>query len=271
MEWCPDDPDRDMNMRFGVSAVFCVSVSAAAIALAAEESPARLPATSAEESAVPLPAEQPAKPDLSGRWLLTLPAGYQYRITLESVGENRYRFPSLAFAGIYELKGQKLVIVEPVDKRMTVFDWTLNNLNSLTLTDETGASGARYVGATLGRQIDWEDKDLPQRIATPGRPIIRLARPILRLPLAPAAQKDAEVRGKAFNDAERGPYIETEATIVFVKGIDAWPADVLLQVVVAKGSLRRERITDAGEALVVQVLDMEKWERVRAAPDKAKN
>jgi hypothetical protein len=209
--------------------------------------------------------------DLAGRWLLTLPAGYQYRITLEAAGENRYRFPSLAFAGVYELKGQKLVMLEPVDKRMTVFDWTINNVNSLTLTDETGASGARYAGATLGRQIDWEAEELPQRVATPARPIIRLARPLLRVPLTPPVQKDAEIRGRAFNDAERGPYVETEDTIVFVKGIDMWPADVLEQVVIAHGSLRRERITDAGEALVIQVLDMEKWDRAGEAAESAKN
>jgi hypothetical protein len=257
-------------MQTRLSAAVCVSLAIAAQSAFAEQSATRLPATAAPESVAPAaarPGEQPEKLDLAGRWLLTLPAGYQYRITLEAVGENRYRFPSLAFAGVYELKGQKLVMVEPVDKRMTIFDWTINNVNNLTLTDETGASGARYVGATLGRQIDWEAENLPRQIATPVRPALRLARPLLRLPLAPTVRKDAEIRGKAFNDAERGPYIETEDTIVFVNGIDMWPADVLEQVVIAKGSLRRERITDAGEALIIQVLDMEKWDRGDQAAD----
>ncbi len=261
-------------MQTRLSATVCAGLAIAAQSVFAEQSSKRLPAPAAQESVAPAedrPAEQPSKLDLAGRWLLTLPAGYQYRITLEAVGENRYRFPSLAFAGVYELKGQKLVMLEPVDKRMTVFDWTINNVNNLTLTDETGASGARYAGATLGRQIDWEAEDLPRRVATPARPIIRLARPLLRIPLTPAVQKDAEVRGKAFNDAERGPYIETEDTIVFVKGIDAWPEDVLQQVVMARGALRRERITDAGEALVIQVLDMENWDRAEGRPDTSQN
>ena len=258
----------------------CVVLGVVASCLADEERVLRLSAAAAEAPAseqAPRPTaaarlgEQPAEFDLAGRWLLTLPAGYQYRITIEALGENRYRFPSLSFAGVYELKGQKLVMVEPVDKRMIVFDWTINNVNNLTLTDETGASGARYAGATLGRQIDWEAEDLPRRVATPVRPLLRLARPLIRLPSTPTVQRDAEVRGRAFNDAERGPYIETEETIVFVKGIDAWPEEVLQQVVIAKGSLRRERITDAGEALVIQILDMEKWERVGEPAESSRN
>lgn len=238
--------------------------------LAADE-PARTAAAAEQAPAAPLTSAETAASagiDLSGRWLLTLPAGFQYRVTLEPAGEARYRISGgLAFAGVYELQGQKLAMIEPVDKRMTTFDWTLNNVNSLSLVAETGASGARYVGATLGRQIDWDAAELPRRVATPTRPAIRLARPLLRLPLNPAIRKDAEVRGKAFNDAERGPYIETADTIVFIKGLDAWPEDALEQTVVAKGALRRERITDAGEALLIQVLDMESWERVAEAAD----
>lgn len=234
--------------------------SAAAAQTPASEQERRSATTARQE-------EQPATVDLGGRWLLTLPAGYQYRVTIEPLGDHRYRFPSLAFAGVYELQGQKLAMIEPVDKRMTVFDWTVHNVNSLTLVAETGASGARYAGATLGRQIDWEAAELPRRVATPVRPAIRLARPLIRLPLSPAVRKDAEVRGKAFNDAERGPYLETADTIVFVKGLDAWPAEALEQTVVAKGTLRRERITDAGEALVIQVLELESWERVTDAAE----
>jgi hypothetical protein len=241
----------------------------------ADERGGRFVVAAEQASAAPLAAAEvapSASVDLAGRWLLTLPAGFQYRVTLEAAGEGSYRITGgLAFAGVYELQGEKLAMVEPVDKRMTVFDWTLHNGNSLTLVAETGASGARYVGATLGRQIDWDAAELPLRVVTPTRPAIRLARPLLRLPLNPAVRKDAEIRGKAFNDAERGPYIETADTIVFIKGLDAWPEDVLETTVLAKGVLRRERITDAGEALVIQVLDMESWERVAVAADTPAN
>jgi hypothetical protein len=238
----------------------CAKDSESRSSVAQEQKPGGTPAATESERTTSI--------DLAGRWLLTLPAGFQYRVTIEQAGEGRYRFSGgLAFAGIYELQGQKLAMIEPVDKRMTVFDWTLHNVNSLTLAAETGASGARYVGATLGRQIDWAAAELPRRVATPVRPAIRLARPLIRLPLNPAVRKDAEVRGKAFNDAERGPYIETADTIVFVKGLDVWPEGALEQTVVAKGALRRERITDAGDALVIQVLELESWERVADAAE----
>ena len=153
--------------------------------------------------------------DLSGRWLLTLPAGFQYRVEFDLIEEHRYQLRNAAtFSGVYQLNGDVLQIVEPGDERLNIFDWQLHNSNTMTLVDETGASGARYAGATMGRQIEWEDADLPRKILAIGRPAVPRAETTTR----PAARiaRQATLTGLAFNDETRGPYLETDETIIFI-------------------------------------------------------
>jgi hypothetical protein len=94
-------------------------------------------------------------PDLSGAWQLILPAGFQHRITITAKGDGRYRFsgPALSFDGIYELRGNSLVMVVPDDPRLTEFVWHLDDSSHLTLVEEPPAekTGAGYLTATLTR------------------------------------------------------------------------------------------------------------------------
>jgi hypothetical protein len=139
--------------------------------------------------------------DLSGRWLLTLPAGFQHRVTLEPAGPNQYRFAGgLVFAGVYELRGDCLAMVQPLDERLTIFDWRLDNVNCLTLVAETGKTGPRYVGATLGRQIDWDAESLNPRVPIVEQPARGPLGPVVReLPDRPAGREvmleEGEING----------------------------------------------------------------------------
>ena len=223
------------------------------------------PPATAREAASPQAARALAPVDLSGRWLLTLPAGYQHRVAFERLEDGRFRVPgSLAFAGIYRLDGDQLMMDEPVDKRLTVFTWKIHNVNSLTLIDETGKSGARYAGATLGRQIEWDGQlsRIVPRVAvraTAPRSITLRAADIPAESLDRLIGRSVQLEGKAFNDADQGPYLETEKFIVFIADLEAWPDDVLETNVVVKGKLRADQLETGGERLRIHVLDLETY------------
>jgi beta-lactamase regulating signal transducer with metallopeptidase domain len=100
-----------------------------------------------------------ATPDLSGTWQLRLPSGYQHTVTFERLDELHYRLtPShFALAGIYELRGERLVIVEPDDRRLTEFEWLVESPQQLRLLEPAVAeNGGRYRGAVLLRP-GWEE------------------------------------------------------------------------------------------------------------------
>lgn len=93
-------------------------------------------------------------PDLSGNWELTLPKGAKYPSNIERVSENTYRIPGIkALSGIYELKGDKLVVTVPTDKRLTEYVWKVEDTNTLRLIEAppTSKTGSDYRGATLIR------------------------------------------------------------------------------------------------------------------------
>lgn len=91
--------------------------------------------------------------DLEGEWKLSLPAGYEYVVTIQHLGDNEYnlRKGSLNFNGIYHLKKHNLVMARPADDRLTEFVWRLKKDGTLVLIEEppTRKTGARYLGATL--------------------------------------------------------------------------------------------------------------------------
>ena len=111
---------------------------------------------------------KPVHPRLAGRWLMTLPAGFEHRVTLEPVESDRYRLRAvridsrgegdnrLVFAGVYEIREGWLVIVEPDDDRLLGFGWKIHNPNTLILADqpEAGKTAHDYLGATLTRQVE---------------------------------------------------------------------------------------------------------------------
>jgi hypothetical protein len=94
--------------------------------------------------------------DLSGSWQLTLPAGFQDTVAISREGIRCYRLwkPGLNINGIYEVRGDHLVMVVPNDPRLTEFVWHIDDADHLTLVEEPPASktGASYRTATLKRR-----------------------------------------------------------------------------------------------------------------------
>ncbi len=93
-------------------------------------------------------------PDLSGNWELTMPKGVKYQSPIERVSEKSYRIPGIkALSGVYELKGDKLVVTVPTDKRLTEYVWKVEDANTLILIEAppTSKTGSDYRGATLVR------------------------------------------------------------------------------------------------------------------------
>ena len=93
-------------------------------------------------------------PDLSGNWELTLPKGAKLQSPIERVSGNTYRIPAIqSLSGVYELKGDKLVVTVPTDPRLTEYVWKVEDANSLVLVEAPPASkiGWDYKGATLKR------------------------------------------------------------------------------------------------------------------------
>jgi hypothetical protein len=88
---------------------------------------------------------------LAGRWLLTMPRGFEYDATLEPAGEPglyRLRCGATNLAGLYEADGRQLRRVGPGRVR-----WDVLTGNALVLAEHPGLRvGADYRGATLGRQ-----------------------------------------------------------------------------------------------------------------------
>ncbi len=100
-----------------------------------------------------------APPDtFSGRWLRTLPREFRHRITLTALGEGRYRFEprNLMMSGVYAVKDGRLVIVAPDDKRLTGFEWQMEQDGSLMLIGEPGVAktGSSYLKATMRRRAN---------------------------------------------------------------------------------------------------------------------
>jgi beta-lactamase regulating signal transducer with metallopeptidase domain len=103
------------------------------------------------------PATEPIKRQqvLSGTWQMHLPAGFKHKVTLTPAGPNRYRLEPrrLNSSGIYEVRGNRLVIVAPNDRRLLGFEWEIRQ-GRLILVGQppTSKTGSNYLGATLVRQ-----------------------------------------------------------------------------------------------------------------------
>jgi hypothetical protein len=94
---------------------------------------------------------------LAGRWLLTMPRGFEYDATLEPAGEvglYRLRCGALNLQGLYEVRGGHLTLAKPDNLHLAGLAWKVRNNNSLLLTEQPDQAhvGSDYRGATLGRQ-----------------------------------------------------------------------------------------------------------------------
>ena len=94
---------------------------------------------------------------LAGRWLLTMPAGFEYDADLEPGGEAglyRLRCGALNLQGVYEVRGQTLTLVEADNPHLAGLAWKVLNRNTAVLTAQPNQEkvGSDYRGATLGRQ-----------------------------------------------------------------------------------------------------------------------
>lgn len=95
----------------------------------------------------------PETTDLSGRWLLTLPSGFEYDATIEPVdGRYRLRCGATNLSGQYDLQGHRLRVVSPTNEQMIGMAWELKNRNLLILIDHPQVVGSDYRNATLTRQ-----------------------------------------------------------------------------------------------------------------------
>jgi RNA polymerase sigma factor (sigma-70 family) len=101
------------------------------------------------------PAQQDvAKQDLTGEWLMHLPAGFTHQVHLTAAGPERYRLAPdrLNSSGVYELQGDRLVIVDPNDRRLLGFEWQADRAGFVLVGQPAvEKTGANYLGATLRR------------------------------------------------------------------------------------------------------------------------
>ena len=111
--------------------------------------------------------------ELSGRWLLSMPAGFKHNVTWTARDDGTYVLEpgSLSFAGAYERVGNRLVRVptggaDPAGGRggVKTYQWDVRKgqqpgLVRIVLTDEPDDSGGNYLGATMDGPIapgaDW--------------------------------------------------------------------------------------------------------------------
>ena len=109
------------------------------------------------QKADPRPRSDPDRDSLAGRWLLTMPAGFEYDATIEpgeEPGLYHLQCGALNLQGVYELRDRQLRLVSSKEPRMVGITWEVRNANALVLTvhPRTANVGADYTGATLGRQ-----------------------------------------------------------------------------------------------------------------------
>lgn len=99
--------------------------------------------------------------DPAGRWVLTLPAGWQRKATLVRASADTVQFdggPGLLFNGVYEFHSgpDQLAMIEADDPTQRAYVWQVLNANTLQLVEQDTPSGGNYVGATLTRHVDWD-------------------------------------------------------------------------------------------------------------------
>ncbi|QDU41146.1 hypothetical protein Mal4_55110 [Maioricimonas rarisocia] len=95
----------------------------------------------------------PSFSDLTGRWRMMLPAGYEHHVTIASVGHDFHVLAPthLNMGGILVRDNDRLVSIEEHGPKKERFVWELRSPYLLTLVGSTDAYGATYDHAILFR------------------------------------------------------------------------------------------------------------------------
>lgn len=92
--------------------------------------------------------------DLTGDWMLSLPAGYTYRVSLHVAGKDKVSIAKGGnLSGTFRVRGHTLTIIDPQDKRKADSTWTIVTPDKLVLTRSPHGMGSDYTGATLTRPV----------------------------------------------------------------------------------------------------------------------
>lgn len=95
-----------------------------------------------------------ATDDLTDDWMLTLPAGYTYRVSVLAVSKDKIKIVTGGnLSGTFRLRGHTLTIIDPSDKRKANTTWTLATRDKLVLTRSPQGMGSDYTGAILTRPV----------------------------------------------------------------------------------------------------------------------
>jgi hypothetical protein len=103
------------------------------------------------------PAVKPKPPEPP--WLVTLPSGATLDAFLRPEGENRLFLGRAGrFSGIYELRGNRLVLTKAVDPLEAGFEWEARSPDEYALVTQPPNLGSNYLGAILKRVKNGEAK-----------------------------------------------------------------------------------------------------------------
>ncbi|PQO25100.1 hypothetical protein C5Y96_26730 [Blastopirellula marina] len=98
---------------------------------------------------------------LSGAWEATLPSGFVRTVTLIHLEENRFLLKSggSVFNGVYQWQSDRLVVIQPDDKRMKGLIWKWDDGNMTLIGEPPGnPTGSSYLGAKMERLEKTEDE-----------------------------------------------------------------------------------------------------------------
>ncbi len=105
---------------------------------------------------------------LEGDWDVALPAGFKHGLSILHLDAARDRMSEAGvFSGVYELRGDKLAVVEPDDKRLTEFVWQMEDSNRLLLIESSHKTGQDYRGAVLVRVSPAAQSIAPLPLSSP--------------------------------------------------------------------------------------------------------
>jgi len=100
------------------------------------------------------PQKENPPDDLSGDWEMTLPAGHVCRSPIIRTDSTHYQIPQIRnLSGLYERRGNLLVVVHPRNERLTEFVWEIQDSDNLVLVESPPVQkvGSDYKGAKLHR------------------------------------------------------------------------------------------------------------------------
>jgi hypothetical protein len=201
---------------------------------------------------------EPPPFDPTGRWILTLPAGWQRKVTIEKASADTYFFrgtPQMLMNGVYAFDRDKaqFILVEADHEGQSAYDWQILNANTLELVHHETRSGGNYVGAILSRDFDWDEFVDNSRVPKIGSKSHRPATPRQeRQELVSEVSPKVTIEGKALNDAQTGPYVESTELLVFVDREEPWPKEVVGEQVRLTGRLYSKPLVVDGEQIPAQ-------------------